>query len=42
LLKNIGANEIIIIAVILIILFGGKKLPEFIKVVVDYIKKFKK
>lgn len=26
--KNLGTTEIIIIAVILLILFGGKKLPE--------------
>lgn len=26
--QNIGTTEIIIIAVVLIILFGGKKLPE--------------
>lgn len=26
--KNIGTTEIIIIAVVLLILFGGKKLPE--------------
>ena len=29
--NGIGATEIIIIAVILLILFGGKKLPEFAK-----------
>ena len=26
--KNLGTTEIIIIAVVLLILFGGKKLPE--------------
>lgn len=26
--KNIGTTEIIIIAVVLLVLFGGKKLPE--------------
>jgi sec-independent protein translocase protein TatA len=28
-LQNIGTTEIIIIAVVLMILFGSKKLPEF-------------
>ena len=28
-LQNIGPTEIIIAAVILVLLFGGKKLPEF-------------
>lgn len=26
--KNIGTTEILIVAVVLLILFGGKKLPE--------------
>lgn len=26
--KNIGTTEIIIIAVVLLVLFGGKKIPE--------------
>lgn len=29
--KNLGTVEIIIIAVVLLILFGGKKLPELAK-----------
>ncbi|MFC1654035.1 twin-arginine translocase TatA/TatE family subunit [Patescibacteria group bacterium] len=29
--RNIGTVEIIIIAVVLLILFGGKKLPELAK-----------
>lgn len=35
---NIGMKEIIIIAVILLILFGSKKIPELSKNVVDAIK----
>ena len=30
-MQNIGRTEIIIIAVIVILLFGGKKIPEFIR-----------
>jgi len=35
---NIGMKEIIIIAVILLILFGSKKIPELSKNIVDAIK----
>ena len=27
--RDIGAQELIIVAVVLLVLFGGKKLPEF-------------
>lgn len=40
-LKNIGATEIIVIAVLLLVFFGGKKLPELAKGVGDAIKEFK-
>jgi len=40
--KNIGGPELIIIVLILIVLFGGKKIPEFIKGVGEAIKEFKK
>lgn len=29
--QSIGTTEIIIIAVVLILLFGGKRIPEFIR-----------
>ncbi len=35
---NIGMKEIIIIAVILLILFGSKKIPELSKNLVDSIR----
>ena len=41
-LKNIGTPEIIIIAVIVILLFGGKKIPEFIKGIGQAFNEFKK
>jgi sec-independent protein translocase protein TatA len=41
-LRGIGTPEIIVIAVILLLLFGGKKLPEFAKGVGDAIKEFRK
>ncbi|HCR36245.1 MAG TPA: twin-arginine translocase TatA/TatE family subunit [Patescibacteria group bacterium] len=40
-LKNIGATEIIVIAVLLLVFFGGKKLPELAKGIGDSIKEFK-
>ena len=41
-LGNIGSTEIIIIAVIVLILFGGKKLPEMGKGLGESFKEFKK
>ncbi len=36
--SSIGIKEIIIIAVILLVLFGSKKIPELSKSIVDSIK----
>lgn len=41
-LQNIGTTEVIVIAVVLLVLFGGKKLPELSKGIADSIKEFKK
>jgi sec-independent protein translocase protein TatA len=40
--KNIGTTEIIIIAVVLVILFGGKKIPEFVRSLGQSVKEFRK
>lgn len=40
--KNLGGPELIIIVLILVVLFGGKKIPEFIKGMGEAIKEFKK
>ena len=40
-LQNIGLTEIIIVAVVLVILFGGKKLPEFGRGLGEAVKTFK-
>jgi len=40
--RNIGLVEIIIIAVVLIILFGGNKLPELARGIGEAIKEFRK
>ncbi|MCK9209779.1 MAG: twin-arginine translocase TatA/TatE family subunit [Ignavibacteriaceae bacterium] len=39
---NIGATEIIVIAVVALLLFGPKKLPEMMQSVGKGIKEFKK
>ena len=41
-MANLGLAEILIIALILILLFGGKKIPEFFKGVGESIREFKK
>ncbi len=40
-LGNIGTGEIIIIALIVLLLFGGKKIPEFMKGLGKGVKSFK-
>lgn len=40
--KNIGGTEIIIIALVLLFLFGGKKLPELARGLAESIKEFHK
>ena len=38
---NLGAGEIIIIALIVLLLFGGKKIPELMKGLVTCFRSFK-
>jgi len=40
-LRNIGTVEIIVIAIVLLVLFGGKKLPELVRNSAKAIKEFK-
>ena len=39
--RNIGITEIIIVAVVILILFGGKKLPELARGIAEAIKEFR-
>jgi len=39
---NLGTPELIIIALMVILLFGGKKIPEFIKGIGQAMNEFKK
>ena len=41
-MPNLGLSEILIIALIIILLFGGKKIPEFFKGMGEAIKEFRK
>jgi sec-independent protein translocase protein TatA len=38
---NLGPTELIVILVILLLLFGGKKIPEFIRGISSAIKEYK-
>ena len=40
-LQNLGAPEIIIIAIMVLLLFGGKKIPELMKGIGKGIKNFR-
>jgi len=40
-LQNIGAGEIIIIALVILLIFGGKKIPELMKGLGKGVKSFK-
>ena len=39
--KNIGTTEIVIIAVVLLVLFGGKKIPELVRGIGEAIREFR-
>lgn len=40
-LGNIGTGEIIIIALVILLLFGGKKIPELMKSIGKGVKQFR-
>lgn len=40
--RSIGTTELLIIAFIVLLLFGGKKIPEFFKGMAEAVKEFKK
>jgi sec-independent protein translocase protein TatA len=40
--SNIGTTEIIVIALLILVLFGGKKIPELMRGVGESIKEFRK
>ncbi len=40
--QGIGTTEVVVVALVLLVLFGGKKLPELARGVGDSIKEFRK
>ena len=40
--SNLGSTEILVVAVVLLVLFGGKKLPEFARGLGEATKELKK
>ncbi len=40
--QSIGATELIVIALIVVLIFGGKKIPEIFKGLGEAVKEFKK
>jgi len=42
LFSNIGTTELVVIAFLMLFLFGGKKLPELSKGIADSVREFKK
>lgn len=40
-LKNIGMNELLVIAALVLLLFGGKKIPEFVRGIANAIKEYR-
>ena len=40
-LQNIGTTEVLIIALVILLLFGAKKLPEFARGIMNAKKEFK-
>ena len=40
--RNVGTTELIVVFVIILLLFGGKKLPELGRGIGDAIREFKK
>lgn len=39
--RNIGTPELIIVAIVIVLLFGGRKIPEFMKGIGEAIKEFR-
>ncbi|MEN8252806.1 MAG: twin-arginine translocase TatA/TatE family subunit [Patescibacteria group bacterium] len=41
-IRNAGTTEVVVVALVILLLFGGKKIPEFIRGLADAIREFKK
>ena len=41
-MPTIGSTEIIIVAIVILILFGGRRIPEFVRSMGDAVREFRK
>ncbi len=41
-LRSIGTTEVVVVALVVVVLFGGKKIPEFVRGLAQAVKEFKK
>lgn len=41
-LQNIGTSEVLVVSIIVLLLFGGKKIPEFVRGLAEAVREFKK
>jgi sec-independent protein translocase protein TatA len=41
-MTNVGTIELLIIVLVLLLLFGGKKIPEFVRGLTSAVKEFQK
>ena len=41
-MPQIGSTEIIIVAIVILVLFGGKKIPEFVRSLGQAVREFRK
>lgn len=41
-LSNIGTTEIVVVAVVILILFGGQKIPEFVRSMGEAVREFRR
>ncbi len=41
-LQSIGTTELLVVGLIILLLFGGKKIPEFFKGLGEAVREFKK
>jgi len=41
-LQNIGTTEVVVVALVIVILFGGKKIPELVRGFAEAIREFRR
>lgn len=41
-LQSIGTIEVVVVAILLVVLFGGKKIPEFVRGLAQSVRELKK